>query len=47
MNHSMEVGIFWIGVNPSDLGCWRLTLNVGQPMKIICGSPFFIKLSVG
>ena len=23
----MGVGIFWIGLNWADLGCWRLTLN--------------------
>ena len=22
----MGVGIFWIGLNRADLGCWRLTL---------------------
>ena len=27
MNHFMEVGIFWIGLNPTDLDCWRLTLS--------------------
>ena len=26
MSHFMGVGIFWIGLNPIDLGCWRLTL---------------------
>ena len=23
----MGVGIFWIGLNRADLGCWRLTLS--------------------
>ena len=23
----MGVGIFWIGLNRDDLGCWRLTLR--------------------
>ena len=25
MNHFMEVSLFWIGLNPTDRGCWRLT----------------------
>ena len=29
MSNFMGVGIFWIGLNRADLGCWRLTLNVG------------------
>ena len=27
MSNFMGVGIFWIGLNRADLGCWRLTLN--------------------
>ena len=27
MSNFMGVGIFWIGLNLADLGCWRLTLN--------------------
>ena len=27
MSNFMGVGIFWIGLNWADLGCWRLTLN--------------------
>ena len=23
----MGVGILWIGLNPTDFGCWRLTLR--------------------
>ena len=30
MSNSMGVGIFWIGLNRADLGCWRLTLNSKQ-----------------
>ena len=25
MSHFMAVGIFWIGLNRTDHGCWRLT----------------------
>ena len=25
MSNFMGVGIFWIGLNRADLGCWRLT----------------------
>ena len=28
MSNFMGVGIFWIGLNRADLGCWRLTLNL-------------------
>ena len=29
------VGIFWIGLNPTDLGCWRLTLTENLfPLKV-------------
>ena len=28
MSNFMGVGIFWIGLNRADLGCWRLTLNM-------------------
>ena len=31
MSHFMGVGIFWIGFNPTDLGCWRLTLKRNWP----------------
>ena len=27
MSHFMGVGIFRIGLNRTDLGCWRLTLR--------------------
>ena len=27
MSNFMGVGIFWIGLNRPDLGCWRLTLR--------------------
>ena len=27
MSNFMGVGIFWIGLNWADLGCWRLTLK--------------------
>ena len=27
MSNFMGVGIFWIGLNRTDLGCWRLTLR--------------------
>ena len=27
MSNFMGVGIFWIGLNQADLGCWRLTLK--------------------
>ena len=27
MSNFMGVGIFWIGLNGADLGCWRLTLR--------------------
>ena len=27
MSHFMRVGIFRIGLNRTDFGCWRLTLN--------------------
>ena len=26
MSNFMGVGIFWIGLNRDDLGCWRMTL---------------------
>ena len=32
MSNFMGVGIFWIGLNRADLGCWRLTLR--QSIKI-------------
>ena len=25
MSNFMGVGIFWMGLNRADLGCWRLT----------------------
>ena len=27
MSNFMGVGVFWIGLNRADLGCWRLTLR--------------------
>ena len=27
MSNFVGVGIFWIGLNRADLGCWRLTLT--------------------
>ena len=27
MSNFMGVGVFWIGLNRADLGCWRLTLK--------------------
>ena len=30
MSHFMGVGIFRIGLNWPDLGCWRLTLKVAK-----------------
>ena len=27
MSNFMGLGIFWIGLNWADLGCWRLTLK--------------------
>ena len=36
----MGVGIFWIGLNPADLGCWRLTLKVVKPAR--CKRYFYI-----
>ena len=27
MSNFIGVGIFWIGLNRTDLGCWRLTLS--------------------
>ena len=27
MSNFMGVGIFWIGLNRADLGCWRLTFK--------------------
>ena len=34
MSNSMGVGIFWIGLNRADLGCWRLTLTKNLPAQI-------------
>ena len=28
MSNFMVVGIFWIGLDRTDLGCWRLTSTV-------------------
>ena len=28
MNHFVGVGIFWIDLNRTDFGCWRLTLTL-------------------
>ena len=33
MSNFMGVGIFWIGLNRADLGCWRLTLNDPDSFK--------------
>ena len=30
MSHFLGVGIFWIGLNSTDLGCWRLTLMINS-----------------
>ena len=30
----MGVGIFWIGLNRADLGCWRLTLKTHKSGEI-------------
>ena len=27
MSHFSGVGIFWVGLNPTYLGCWRMTLS--------------------
>ena len=27
MSNFMGAGIFWIGLNRADIGCWRLTLS--------------------
>ena len=27
MGHFVGAGIFWINLNHTDLGCWRLTLS--------------------
>ena len=36
MSHFMGVSIFWIGLNPTDLGCWRLTLNRSLiPLRVL------------
>ena len=34
MSHFMGVGIVWIGLSPTDLGCWRLTLNTRVVSKL-------------
>ena len=34
MSNFMGVGIFWIGLNRADLGCWRLTLR--ENLTYIC-----------
>ena len=38
MSNFMGVGIFWIGLNRTDLGFWRLTLNVNKGVEslLIC-----------
>ena len=43
MSNFMGVGIFWIGLNRADLGCWRLTLSALMP---ICNSYPFSKLYI-
>ena len=36
MSNFMGVGIFWIGLNRADLGCWRLTLSpLGSHIKAV------------
>ena len=30
MSNFMGVGIFWIGLNRADVGCWRLTLRLSK-----------------
>ena len=40
MSNFMGVGIFWIGLNRTDLGCWRLTLSKTTP-STGCGAQFF------
>ena len=30
MSHFMGVDIFWIGLSPTYLGCWRLTLSLAR-----------------
>ena len=30
MSNFMGVGIWWIGLNRADLGCWRLTSSLIQ-----------------
>ena len=32
MSHFVGVGIFWIDLNRTDLGCWRLTLTTTVPL---------------
>ena len=34
MSNFMGVGIFWIGLNRADLGCWRLTLSVQRDCNL-------------
>ena len=34
----MKVGIFWIGLNRADLGCWRLTLRLKSDYFILVQS---------
>ena len=35
MSHVMGVGIFRIGLNRTDVGCWRLTLKlIVNPIQI-------------
>ena len=43
MSNFMGVGIFWIGLNRADLGCWRLTL---RPRGIMIGRQFHANMKV-
>ena len=33
MSNFTGVGIFWIGLNQADLGCWQLTLRLPSSYK--------------
>ena len=35
MSHFVRVGVFWIDINWTDLGCWRLTVNsIHKPLVV-------------
>ena len=40
MSNFMGVGIFWIGLNRADLGCWGLTLSTSDWLKMDFSSLF-------